>query len=169
MLLLQIFIKERLNGHYGVLSFVIANTLSSLPFLCLTAIVPGTLAYILGGLHPGVDRFFYFIVSLLACLFGVEGLLMAIASLVSDFLHAMMIGSGVMVCFWGKNNSVLYGFGYLSRMPLGIRKLLGYLLCWKPVIGVPIILELREILVNIQNIGGILMFSSLFFHVKCNF
>ena len=117
LLLFQIFTRERLNGHYGVSSFVVANTLSSFPFLGLTAVFPGSIVYILGGLHPGADRLFYFIVTLLACLSGVEGLLMAIASLVPDFLLGMMIGSGLMVYLWRKQHNTLM-FWILNQISL---------------------------------------------------
>lgn len=93
---MKIFTRERLNGHYGVAAFAIANTLSSFPFLILIALIPGAVVYILGGLHPGLDRFCYFFLTLLGCLSAVEGLLMITASMVPDFLSGMMAGSGIM-------------------------------------------------------------------------
>ncbi len=35
----QVFIRERLNGYYGVSVFTMANTIASLPFIFLIAVV----------------------------------------------------------------------------------------------------------------------------------
>ncbi|CAN6272505.1 unnamed protein product [Urochloa humidicola] len=42
---MKVFQRERLNGHYGVLAFVISNTISAMPFLILITFVSGTLCY----------------------------------------------------------------------------------------------------------------------------
>ena len=124
--------------------------MSSFPFLGLTAVFPGSIVYILGGLHPGADRLFYFIVTLLACLSGVEGLLMAIASLVPDFLLGMMIGSGLMVYLWRKQHITLmfwilfqisFSFGnfhntYLSAIVASILRTEGVLWEISKMVGV---------------------------------
>lgn len=94
---MKIFTRERLNGHYGVGAFAIANTLSSFPFIVLISLLPGAIVYTLGGLHPGLGHFIFFFASLLACLGATEGLLMSIASLVPDYLSGMMAGCGIMV------------------------------------------------------------------------
>ncbi|MCO5587794.1 hypothetical protein L7F22_041746 [Adiantum nelumboides] len=93
---MKIFTRERLNGHYGVAAFAIANTVSSFPFIVLISLLPGSLVYVLAGLHPGLDHFIFFFLSLLACLGATEGLLMSVASLVPDYLSGMMAGCGVM-------------------------------------------------------------------------
>jgi hypothetical protein len=36
---MKIFIRERLNGYYGVSQFTVSNTLASLPFILLIAVV----------------------------------------------------------------------------------------------------------------------------------
>ncbi|KAI5065206.1 hypothetical protein GOP47_0019901 [Adiantum capillus-veneris] len=93
---MKIFTRERLNGHYGVAAFAVANTLSSFPFIVLISLLPGSLVYVLAGLHPGLDHFIFFFASLLACLGATEGLLMSVASLVPDYLSGMMAGCGIM-------------------------------------------------------------------------
>lgn len=93
---MKIFTRERLNGHYGVAVFVVANTLSAFPFVVLLALLPGTILYTMGGLHPGFDHYICFIATLLAALSVEEGLLMAIASIAPDFLTGMIAGCGIM-------------------------------------------------------------------------
>lgn len=36
---MMVFIRERLNGYYGVATFTVANTLASLPFIALISVV----------------------------------------------------------------------------------------------------------------------------------
>ncbi|MCO5594564.1 hypothetical protein L7F22_048596 [Adiantum nelumboides] len=93
---IKIFTRERLNGHYGVAVFVIANFLSAFPFVLLLAIIPGVILYTMIGLHPDFDHFICFIVTLLATLSVEEGLLIAIASVAPDFLTGMIAGCGIM-------------------------------------------------------------------------
>ncbi|URE08110.1 ABC-2 type transporter [Musa troglodytarum] len=47
----KIFGRERLNGHYGVTAFTIANTLSATPYLALISMIPRAMAYFLVGLQ----------------------------------------------------------------------------------------------------------------------
>lgn len=93
---MKIFTRERLNGHYGVAVFVMANFLSAVPFVLLLAVIPGTILYTMAGLHPGFEHFACFIVTLIATLSVEEGLLMAISSVAPDFLTGMIAGCGVM-------------------------------------------------------------------------
>ncbi|XP_068642853.1 ABC transporter G family member 1-like [Aristolochia californica] len=92
---MKIFGRERLNGHYGVGAFVIGNTLSSLPFLFLNALIPGALAYYLTGLQNRFEHFFYFALVLFVCLILVESLMMVVASVVPNFLMGIITGAGI--------------------------------------------------------------------------
>ncbi|KAJ7547414.1 hypothetical protein O6H91_08G084900 [Diphasiastrum complanatum] len=96
---MKVFHHERLNGHYGVAIFILANTLSSLPFLILIAILSSAVAYNMAGLHPGLDRFVYFASCLLASLMVVESLMKAIASVIPDFLMGIILGAGIQGMF----------------------------------------------------------------------
>jgi hypothetical protein len=96
---LQVFRHERLNGHYGVVAFVIGNTLSSLPFLFLISLVSGTVVYFMVHLHPGFNHYAYFVLMLFASLTCVESLMMAVSSVVgANFLAGIVIGAGIQVC-----------------------------------------------------------------------
>eukprot|EP01018_Ginkgo_biloba_P007521 Gb_18495 [translate_table: standard] len=92
---MKIFGRERLNGHYGVCAFVVANTLSSIPYLILTSLVPGAIAYFLVNLHSGLDHFIFFVLILFACMTLVESLMMIVASIVPDFLMGIITGAGI--------------------------------------------------------------------------
>jgi ABC-type multidrug transport system permease subunit len=94
----QVFHRERLNGHYGVLAFVVGNTLSSVPFLFLIALVSSIIVYFMAGLHKGMDHFVYFVLSLFAQVAIVESLMMAVASVVPNFLMGIITGAGIQVC-----------------------------------------------------------------------
>lgn len=93
----QVFSRERLNGHYGVAVFVIGNSLSSIPFLFLISVVSGAIVYFMVQLHPGFGHFSYFVIALFACMLVVEGLMMAVASIVPNFLMGIITGAGIQV------------------------------------------------------------------------
>lgn len=92
---MKIFGRERLNGHYGVTSFVISNTLSSAPYLFLISLIPGAMAYYLTGLQSNIEHFIYFILVLYVCMMLVESLMMIVASIVPDFLMGIITGAGI--------------------------------------------------------------------------
>lgn len=92
---MKIFGRERLNGHYGVTAFTIANTLSATPYLALVSVVPGAIAYYLVGLQKSIDHFVYFSLVLFMCMMLVEGLMMIVASIVPDFLMGIITGAGI--------------------------------------------------------------------------
>ncbi|KAL3698084.1 hypothetical protein R1sor_012160 [Riccia sorocarpa] len=96
---MKVFCRERLNGHYGVGAFVIGNTLSSIPFLFLISIVSGSIVYFMVGLHPGAMHFIYFVLVLFVCVTCVESLMMAVASVVPNFLMGIITGAGIQGIF----------------------------------------------------------------------
>ncbi|KAD3067294.1 hypothetical protein E3N88_35174 [Mikania micrantha] len=92
---MKVFERERLNGHYSIRAFVIANTLSSTPFLLLVSLIPGAVAYYLSGLHDGLDHFAYFACTIFSCMLVVESLMMTVASIVPNYLIGIIMGSGI--------------------------------------------------------------------------
>ncbi|KAF7126570.1 hypothetical protein RHSIM_Rhsim11G0139200 [Rhododendron simsii] len=92
---MKVFERERLNGHYGTTAFVIANTLSAVPYLLLISLIPGALAYYLSGLRPGFEHFLYFDSVLFTCMVLVESLMMIVASIVPNFLMGIITGAGI--------------------------------------------------------------------------
>ncbi|KAF7813386.1 ABC transporter G family member 11 [Senna tora] len=89
---MKVFQRERLNGHYGVTAFVISNTLSAMPFLILITFLSGTICYFMVRLHPGFWHYLFFVLCLYASVTVVESLMMAIASIVPNFLMGIIIG-----------------------------------------------------------------------------
>ncbi|KAL1328108.1 hypothetical protein AAHE18_13G350500 [Arachis hypogaea] len=92
---MKVFERERLNGHYGVVAFVIGNTVSSVPYLVLVSVIPGAMAYYLPHLQRGFDHFVYFICVLFSCLMLVESLMMIVASIVPNYLMGIISGAGI--------------------------------------------------------------------------
>ncbi|XP_057415271.1 ABC transporter G family member 1-like isoform X2 [Lotus japonicus] len=95
LLLIQVFERERLNGHYGVTAYVIGNTFSSIPYLLLVTIIPGVITYYPPGLQKGYVHFLYFLCVLFSCLMIVESLMMVVASIVPNFLMGIITGVGI--------------------------------------------------------------------------
>ncbi|KAG8478569.1 hypothetical protein CXB51_028342 [Gossypium anomalum] len=92
---MKIFGRERLNGHYGVGAFVIGNTISSIPYLCVISLIPGALAYYLVGLQKSFDHFIYFVILLFTSTMLVESIMMTVASVVPNYLMGIITGAGI--------------------------------------------------------------------------
>ena len=88
-----------MNGHYGVVAFVFGNTFSSMPFLLLISLISSSICYFMVGFHPGFVHFLYFELCLYACVLVVEGMMMAIASVVPNFLMGIITGAGIQVSY----------------------------------------------------------------------
>lgn len=93
---LKVFQRENLNGHYGSVSFAIANTLSAMPYLVLISFIPGVIAYFLTGLQGGLEHIMFFALVLFICMVLVESLMMIVASIVPNFLMGLICGSGIL-------------------------------------------------------------------------
>ena len=57
---IQVFDRERLNGHYGTCAFIISNSFSAIPYLLLISLIPGAIAYYPSGLQRGAEHFLFF-------------------------------------------------------------------------------------------------------------
>ncbi|CAI9091247.1 OLC1v1026217C2 [Oldenlandia corymbosa var. corymbosa] len=91
---MKIFYKERLNGHYGVGVFILANFVSSLPFLIFMAFSSSAITYFTAKFRPGVFHFLYAALDLLISISVVESSMMVVASLVPNFLMGLIVGAG---------------------------------------------------------------------------
>uniref|UniRef100_A0A0E0M966 ABC transporter domain-containing protein n=1 Tax=Oryza punctata TaxID=4537 RepID=A0A0E0M966_ORYPU len=120
---MKVFQRERLNGHYGVLAFVISNTISAMPFLILITFISGTMCYFMVHLHPGFTHYLFFVLCLYASVTVVESLMMAIASVIPNFLMGIIIGAGIQrkISFGNGQGIFMLVSGYF-RLPHDIPK-----------------------------------------------
>ncbi|KAL3529931.1 hypothetical protein ACH5RR_009253 [Cinchona calisaya] len=91
---MKIFYKERLNGHYGVGVFTLANFFSSLPFLILMAFSSSAITYFTAKFRSGFFHFLYAAIDLLLSISVIEGCMMVVASLVPNFMMGLIVGAG---------------------------------------------------------------------------
>ncbi|KAL3715809.1 hypothetical protein ACJRO7_007544 [Eucalyptus globulus] len=94
---LKVFYAERLNGHYGETVFVLANFLSSLPFLVANSLLSGTTIFYMVKLHPGFSHYGYFCINLFCCITVIESCMMVVTSFVPNALMAIGTRAGVIV------------------------------------------------------------------------
>lgn len=91
------FCKERLNGHYGVGVFILANFISSFPFLVTIAVITGTITFYMVKFRTEFSHYVFFCLNLFGSIAVVEGCMMIVASLVPNFLMGIIAGAGVLV------------------------------------------------------------------------
>ncbi|KAK1414610.1 hypothetical protein QVD17_30358 [Tagetes erecta] len=92
---MKVFQWERLNGHYGVGSFVTSHAISSTPYLLVISLIPGIIAYLLAGLQREREQFVYFALVLFASMLLVECLMLIVATIVPNLLMGIIAGAGV--------------------------------------------------------------------------
>ncbi|KAL8223884.1 hypothetical protein R6Q57_019359 [Mikania cordata] len=92
---MKVFQWERLNGHYGVGSYVISHAISSTPYLLLISLIPGVIAYYLAGLQRHYEQFIYFALVLFASMLLVECLMMIVATIVPNLLMGIISSAGI--------------------------------------------------------------------------
>ena len=68
----QVFVRERMNGLYGPGAYVLANSICTLPYLFVCALLFAVLAYWSIGLHPGAGHFFRFLGILYLAVYAAE-------------------------------------------------------------------------------------------------
>ncbi|KAG9511481.1 putative ABC transporter, partial [Aureobasidium melanogenum] len=86
-----IFVKERANGLYGPLAFVVSNFLIGLPFLFLISILFAGVTYGLVGFRSDATAFFIHIMWLFLDLVAAESLVVLVASLLPNFIVALTL------------------------------------------------------------------------------
>jgi ABC-type multidrug transport system permease subunit len=101
---LQNFNKERANGLYGPLPFVIANTLISIPWLLLIALLFSIITYWLGNFYSTAGGFWMWVLWLFLDLLAAEGLVVLVSSIFPIFVVALAItafANGLWMCVGG--------------------------------------------------------------------
>ena len=74
-----IFVKERANGLYGPTSFMVANFVVGLPFLCVISLLFSVIAYWLTGFQPTASAFFTWVMWLYLDLLAAESLVVLVS------------------------------------------------------------------------------------------
>ncbi|KAL0460945.1 UNVERIFIED_CONTAM: ABC transporter G family member 15 [Sesamum latifolium] len=92
---MKVFSRERLNGYYGVSVFILANFLSSFPFLVAVSAITGTITFYMV-YRAGFSRYIFFCLNIFGCIAMVESVMMIVASLVPNFLMGIITGAGVL-------------------------------------------------------------------------
>ncbi|OJD11492.1 hypothetical protein AJ78_07746 [Emergomyces pasteurianus Ep9510] len=98
------FIKERANGLYGPLSFVISNFIIGIPFLFFITILFAIVSFWLVNYNNTATGFFTFVMWLFLDLLAAESLVVLISSLFPNFVIALALTAftnGVWMCVGG--------------------------------------------------------------------
>ncbi|OCT53754.1 hypothetical protein CLCR_10508 [Cladophialophora carrionii] len=101
---LNSFTKERANGLYGPMPFVIANTLISIPWLFLIAVMFSIITYWLGHFNPTAGGFWMWVLWLFLDLLAAEGLVVLVSSIFPLFVVALAVtafANGLWMCVNG--------------------------------------------------------------------
>ncbi|KAL9128565.1 MAG: hypothetical protein Q9175_007501 [Cornicularia normoerica] len=85
------FAKDRANGLYGALPFLMANLIIGLPYLFLIAVIFSVIAYWLSNFRPSGDAFMLWIMWLFLDLLAAESLVVLVSSLFPIFVVALAI------------------------------------------------------------------------------
>jgi ABC-type multidrug transport system permease subunit len=83
--------KERANGLYGPLSFLVANFLIGLPYLFIIVTLFSVIAYWMVGLWPTATGFWTFVGFLFLDLLAAESMVVFVASVVPNFIVALAL------------------------------------------------------------------------------
>jgi len=89
----QVFDREKSNGSYSVLAYVLSNTFVSLPFIFLIALCFTSIAYPLIGLHSGADHFFKFLWVLFLALYTIESIVVTLSAAIPIFVVSLALSS----------------------------------------------------------------------------
>ena len=114
-----VFTRERMNGLYGPGAYVFANTIVTVPYLFLCALLFAVLSYWSIGLNPGADQFFKFLGILFLAVFTAEAQSTVVAAFLPIFVAALAIAS-FMNGFWMVRVAVFNRFALLMLMSYSV-------------------------------------------------
>ncbi|ORY79730.1 P-loop containing nucleoside triphosphate hydrolase protein [Leucosporidium creatinivorum] len=89
----SVFVRERANGLYGPGAYLLANTLTSIPFLFVCTLAYTLICYWAIGLHPGASHYFKFLIYLFLGVFAAESQSLLLASIVPIFVAALALAA----------------------------------------------------------------------------
>ncbi|RDW76765.1 putative ABC transporter [Aspergillus mulundensis] len=85
------FTKERANGLYGALPFLISNFIVGLPFLFLICLLFSIVSYWLSNFRPTASSFFTWVMWLFLDLLAAESLVVLVTSIFPNFVIALAL------------------------------------------------------------------------------
>ncbi|KAE8153763.1 P-loop containing nucleoside triphosphate hydrolase protein [Aspergillus avenaceus] len=85
------FTKERANGLYGALPFIISNFIIGLPYLFLISIIFSLISYFLSNFTPNASAFFTWVTWLFLDLLAAESLVVFVTSLFPNFVISLAL------------------------------------------------------------------------------
>ncbi|KAJ8082345.1 hypothetical protein PM082_008200 [Marasmius tenuissimus] len=89
----SVFYREKKNGLYSTLPFVLANTMVNIPFMLGCTLVFLLISYWAIGLHTGGAAFFRYLAFLYLTIFAAETQCLIVAALLPVFVAALAIGA----------------------------------------------------------------------------
>ncbi|KAI0339335.1 P-loop containing nucleoside triphosphate hydrolase protein [Trametopsis cervina] len=95
----QVFVRERMNGLYGPGAYVLANSIVTLPYLFICALLFSVLCYWSIGLNPGAEQFFRFLAILYLAVYAAESQSTLVAAIFPNFVAALALAA-FMNGFW---------------------------------------------------------------------
>ncbi|KAK4051096.1 hypothetical protein OIO90_004837 [Microbotryomycetes sp. JL221] len=105
-----LFLRERRNGLYGPIPFVVANSIMTAPFMSLSSLLFTLIAYWSIPLRPGVRVFFRFLTTLFLSVYIAETQSVLIAAIVPVFVAALALTAFL-------NGFLMSLQGYFLRLP----------------------------------------------------
>ncbi|KAK8190481.1 ATP-binding cassette transporter-like protein [Phyllosticta capitalensis] len=87
----SLFIKERANGLYGPISFMISNFITGAPFLFIITILFSVISYWLSNFNPTGGSFWSWVLFLFLDLLAAESLVVLVASAAPVFVVALAV------------------------------------------------------------------------------
>ncbi|KAF9269354.1 P-loop containing nucleoside triphosphate hydrolase protein [Marasmius fiardii PR-910] len=89
----SVFYREKKNGLYSTLPFVLSNTLVNIPFLFACVVVFLVICYWAIGLHPGAPAFFRYLAFLYLTILAAESQVLIVGAVIPIFVAALAIAS----------------------------------------------------------------------------
>ncbi|KAJ3411932.1 hypothetical protein HDV05_001513 [Chytridiales sp. JEL 0842] len=148
----SVFIRERNNGLYKPLPYVLANTIVNLPFMFLCAISFSVLSYWAIGLNPSATAFFRFTAFLWLAIYAAESQVILVSAVIPIFIAALAVGAfanGFWMCVQGYFIRAIslprfwyYSFHFMDYQKYAFELLLnsdmkGLTFTCKPQVGAP--------------------------------
>jgi len=91
-----IYLKERMNNHYGTLAYSIANFFSSLPWIFLISLLSSAFIYGMIQSRLGGDVFVVYLLNLFVALLVSESMMVAISATSRFFMVGLAMGAGML-------------------------------------------------------------------------